>query len=228
MTQFKDKAGRHESVGTGLLDYPVLMAADILLYDANEVPVGDDQKQHVELARDIAERFNRLHGDLFVVPEPVIPDVGARIMGLDDPRVKMSKSLAHVRGHAVRVLDEPDEIRWAIMRAVTDSGRDIRFSDDPAQAGVNNLLSIYKAITGKSREGVETEFADARGYGDLKKRVADAVIAGLTPIRQRYTELIREPAELDRMLREGAERARRIAEPKLREMMRRMGLVLPA
>jgi tryptophanyl-tRNA synthetase len=228
MTQYKDKAGKQESVVTGLLNYPVLMAADILLYDAHEVPVGDDQKQHVELARDIAERFNRLHGDFFTVPEPVIPQVGARIMGLDDPRVKMSKSLAHVRGHAIRVLDEPDEIRWVIMRAVTDSGRDITFSDDPARAGVNNLLSIYKAITGKPPEAVEAEFATARGYGDLKSRVAEAVIAGLAPIRARYAELIRDPAELDRILGHGAERARAVAGPKLREMMRLMGLVLPA
>ena len=227
MTQFKDKAGRQESVLTGLLDYPVLMAADILLYDANEVPVGDDQKQHVELARDVAERFNRLYGQLFAIPEPVIPEIGARIMGLDDPRVKMSKSLAHIRGHAIRVLDEPNEFRETIMRAVTDSGREILFSDDPVKAGVNNLLSIYKAMTGRSREATEAEFAAARGYGDFKARVADAVIAGLAPIRARYAELIRDPAELDRMLRRGAGQARQIAEPKLREMMRRMGLVLP-
>ena len=229
MTQYKDKAAKQESVVTGLLDYPVLMAADIILYDANEVPVGDDQKQHVELARDIAERFNHLFGEgFFTIPEPVIPEVGARIMGLDDPKVKMSKSLAHKRGHAIRVLDEPDEIRWVMMRAVTDSGRDITFSEDSARAGVNNLLSIYKAITGQSREAVEAEFATARGYGDLKSRVADAVIAGLAPIRTRYHELIRDPAELDRILAQGADRARSISTPKLREMMRRMGLVLPA
>jgi tryptophanyl-tRNA synthetase len=229
MTQYKDKAAKQESVVTGLLDYPVLMAADIILYDANEVPVGDDQKQHVELARDIAERFNHLFGEaFFTIPEPVIPEVGARVMGLDDPKVKMSKSLAHRRGHAIRVLDEPDEIRWVMMRAVTDSGRDITFSEDPARAGVNNLLSIYKAVTGQSRETVEAEFATARGYGDLKSRVADAVIAGLAPIRTRYHELIRDPAELDRILAQGADRARAISTPKLREMMRRMGLVLPA
>ena len=229
MTQYKDKAAKQESVVTGLLDYPVLMAADIILYDANEVPVGDDQKQHVELARDIAERFNHLFGEgFFTIPQPVIPEVGARIMGLDDPKVKMSKSLAHKRGHAIRVLDEPDEIRWVMMRAVTDSGRDITFSEDPTRAGVNNLLSIYKAITGQSWEAVEAEFATARGYGDLKSRVADAVIAGLAPIRTRYHELIRDPAELDRILAQGADRARSISTPKLREMMRRMGLVLPA
>jgi tryptophanyl-tRNA synthetase len=228
MTQFKDKAGRQESVVAGLLDYPVLMAADILLYDANEVPVGDDQKQHVELARDVAERFNRLYGELFVIPEPVIPEIGARIMGLDDPTAKMSKSQAHVRGHAIRMLDAPDEIRWTIMRAVTDSGREIRFSADPAKAGVNNLLSIYKAVTGMSREAVEAEFATARGYGDLKARVADVVIAELGPIRERYAALIGDPAELDRILARGADHARGIAEPKVREMARRMGLVAPA
>ncbi len=227
MTQFKDKAAKQESVLAGLLDYPVLMAADILLYDANEVPVGEDQKQHVELTRDIAERFNRLYGDFFVIPEAVIPEIGARIMGLDDPTVKMSKSFAHVRGHAIRMLDTPDEIRGTIMRAVTDSGREIRFSDDPAKAGGDHLLSIYKAVTGKSREAVEADFAAARGYGDLKARVADAVIAELGPIRARHAELMRDPAELDRLLARGAEHARSVALPKLAGMMRRMGLVLP-
>jgi len=228
MTQFKDKTGKQESVLTGLLDYPVLMAADILLYDADEVPVGEDQKQHVELARDIAERFNRLYGEFFVVPEAVIPAVGARIMGLDDPSVKMSKSLAHVRGHAIRMLDSPDEIRRSFMRAVTDSGNEIRFSDDPEKAGVNNLLSIYKVITDKTREGVEADFATAGGYGALKRVVAEIVIAELTPIRERHAELMRDSAELDALLSRGAEQARAVAEPKLREMMRRMGLVLPA
>ncbi len=186
MTQYKDKSSKQESISTGLFDYPVLMAADILLYDADEVPVGEDQKQHVELTRDIAERFNRLYGETFVVPEPVIPAVGARVMGLDDPTVKMSKSYSHIRGHAVRMLDEPKEIERSIMRAVTDSGNEISFSNDPAKAGVNNLLGIYKAITGKSVEETEHDFTDARGYGDLKRRVAEVVIAELTPIRERH------------------------------------------
>jgi tryptophanyl-tRNA synthetase len=228
MTQYKDRTARHESVGTGLLDYPVLMAADILLYDTDEVPVGEDQQQHVELARDIADRFNRLHGDLFVLPEAVIPEVGARVMGLDDPTVKMSKSHAHVTGHAIRILDEPDEIRRVIGRAVTDSGNEIRFSDDPARAGVTNLLGIYQAVTGKTPAAVEADFAGARGYGDLKRLVADVVVAALTPIRTRHAALLRDPAELDRLLARGADRARAVAGPKLREMKRRMGLLLPA
>jgi tryptophanyl-tRNA synthetase len=228
MTQYKDRAGRQESVSTGLLDYPVLMAADILLYDTDEVPVGEDQQQHVELARDIAERFNRLYGDLFVLPAAVIPAVGARVMGLDDPAVKMSKSYAHVAGHAVRVLDEPAAIRRAIARAVTDSGNEVRFSDDPARAGVTNLLGIYQAVTGKTRPAVEADFAAARGYGDLKRVVADAVIAELAPIRERHAALMEDPAELDRLLARGADRARAVGGPKLAEMKRRMGLILPA
>ena len=161
MTQYKDRAARQDSVGTGLLDYPVLMAADILLYDADEVPVGEDQQQHVELARDIADRFNRLYGDLFVLPAAVIPETGARVMGLDDPTAKMSKSRAHLQGHAVRILDEPDAIRRAVARAVTDSGNEIRFSEDPARAGVTNLLGIYQALTGK---------IDGGGGGRLRLR----------------------------------------------------------
>ena len=227
MTQYKDKSAGQESVSTGLLDYPVLMAADIVMYDAHEVPVGDDQKQHVELARDIAQRFNHLYGDTFVVPEPVIPETGARVMGLNDPKVKMSKTYAHIRGHAVRMLDQPKEIERSIMRAVTDSGNEVRFSDDPDKAGVNNLLGIYKAITGKGDRGVESDFADARGYGDLKRRVAEVVIEVLTPIRQRYETLMADVAELDRLLARGAERARAVSEPKLLEVKRRVGLVLP-
>jgi tryptophanyl-tRNA synthetase len=228
MTQFKDKAAKQESVLTGLLDYPVLMAGDILLYDAHEVPVGEDQKQHVELARDIAQRYNSLYEEeFFVIPEPVIPEVGARVMGLDDPAVKMSKSLAYVRGHAVRLLDEPDEIMYAFRRAVTDSGREIVFSDDPEKAGVNNLLTIYKAVTGKSEAQVLDDFADARGYGDLKMRVGETVVAMLAPLRERYDRLMADPAELDRLLAKGAEQARAVATPKLDAMKEMMGLVLP-
>ena len=228
MTQYKDKAASGESVSTGLLDYPVLMAGDILLYDAHEVPVGEDQRQHVELTRDIAQRFNRSYGETFVVPQVVIPEVGARVMGLNDPMVKMSKSFAHVRGHAVRLLDDPKGIEQTIRRAVTDSGNEIRFSDDPEKAGVNNLLGIYKVITGRSKTEVEADFATARGYGDLKKRVAEVVIEELRPIRQRCEELLGDVAELDRMLARGADQARAVSEPKVVEMKRRVGLVLPA
>ena len=228
MTQYKDKAGAQESVSTGLLDYPVLMAGDILLYDAHEVPVGDDQRQHVELARDIAQRFNHQFGETFVVPEAVIPEIGARVMGLNDPSVKMSKSFSHIRGHAVRILDEPKEIERSIMRAVTDSGNDIMFSDDPERAGVNNLLGIYKVMTDKTEAEVERDFVDARGYGDLKRRVAEVVIEGLSPIRQRYYELMDDVAELDRLMAVGADQAREVSEPKLQDMKERVGFVLPS
>ena len=228
MTQFKDKSARQESVLTGLLDYPVLMAGDIIFYDADEVPVGEDQKQHVELARDIAQRFNALYNvDFFVVPQPVIPKVGARVMGLDDPTVKMSKSLADRRGHAIRLLDGPDEVLYAFKRAVTDSGREIRYSTDPEKAGVNNLLGIYQAVTGKDRDAVEADFAAARGYGDLKVGVAEVVIETLRPIQIRYRELMDDAAELDRLLAYGAEQARAVSQPKVDEMKRIMGLVVP-
>ena len=226
MTQFKDKSARQESVLTGLLDYPVLMAGDILFYDAVEVPVGEDQKQHVELTRDIAQRFNALYDrEFFVVPQPVIATVAARVMGLDDPTVKMSKSLADKRGHAVRLLDSPDEILYVFKRAVTDSGREIRFSGDPDKAGVNNLLSIYQAVTGQDKVAVETDFANARGYGDLKVRVAEVVIEALRPIQARHAELMADGGELDAALAEGAARAEAISQPKVDEMKRIMGLI---
>ena len=226
MTQFKDKSKGQERVSTGLLDYPVLMAGDILLYDAQEVPVGEDQKQHVELARDIAERFNRIYGDTFIIPEPVIPEIGGRVMGLNDPNVKMSKSYSHIRGHAIRMLDDPKEIERSFMRAVTDSSNEIRFSDDPDRAGVNNLLGIYKVITGKPEESVERDFYDARGYGDLKKAVAEVVIEELSPIREKYHQLINDVEELDRLLSIGAEQARAISDQKLRLMKQKMGLIV--
>ncbi|GAB4274422.1 MAG: tryptophan--tRNA ligase [Candidatus Promineifilaceae bacterium] len=228
MTQYKDKAVKQESVLTGLLDYPVLMAGDILFYNANEVPVGEDQKQHVELTRDIAQRFNSLYNtDFFVIPTPVIPKVGARVMGLDDPTAKMSKSLANTRGHAIRLLDEPKEILRSFKRAVTDSGREIAFSDDPEKAGVNNLLGIYQAVTEKTQEEVLADFANARGYGDLKVAVAEVVIEALRPIRERYYELMNDKAELDRLLAKGAEQAAAVANPKVDQMKEIMGLVLP-
>ncbi len=228
MTQYKMKAALQESVLTGLMTYPVLQAADILLYSAHEVPVGEDQKQHIELARDIAQRFNHLYGDTLVVPDPSIPEAGARIMALDDPTAKMSKSAASARGHAVGLDDPDDEIRYAIRRAVTDSGREIAFSDDPEKAGVNNLLTIYQVLTGKSRAQVEADFASARGYGDLKNTVADVVIEAVGPIRKRYRELMGDPAELDRLMAVGADHARSVAEPKVVEMKEKMGFIVPA
>jgi tryptophanyl-tRNA synthetase len=225
MTQFKSKSEQQESVLTGLLDYPVLQAADILLYDADEVPVGEDQKQHVELTRDIAQRFNHLFGETFVVPEPVIQQSGARIRGFDDPSQKMSKSKAQVRGHAVGLVDEPDVIRATIKRAVTDLGREIVFSDIPAKAGVNNLLEIYELLTDQSRIEIEAHFA-GKGYGVLKTEVAEAVIEGLRPIRERFNELMSTPEELDRILDDGAARARSVSEPKIQEVKRRVGFLV--
>ena len=200
---------------------------DRLIPYAYAIPhISEPALPHVELARDIAQRFNHIYGETFVVPEPIIPEVGARIMGLSDPTVKMSKSEAHVRGHAVRMLDEPAEVERSFKRAVTDSGSEVRFSDDPAKAGVNNLLEIYRVITGKGKEAAEADFANAPGYGFLKQRVAEVVIQELRPIRERYTALVQDPAELDRLLARGAEQARAVAEPKLREVQHRMGLVL--
>jgi tryptophanyl-tRNA synthetase len=227
MTQYKVKSQQQESVGTGLLDYPVLQAADILLYDTDEVPVGEDQKQHVELTRDIAQRFNNLYGETFVLPEPFIPQNGARIRALDDPTSKMSKSKAlHNRGHAVRLADEPDEIRYIIKRAVTDLGREIVFSDAEEKAGVNNLLEIHHLLTGEGQQAIEAHFA-GKGYGDLKKEVAEVVVEALCPIRERYHELMADPAELDRILAVGAERARAVAEPKIEEVKRKVGFIVP-
>lgn len=227
MTQYKAKAAAQESVLTALLTYPILQAGDILLYDAHEVPVGEDQKQHIELARDIAQRFNHLFGELLVVPEPRIAVAGARVMGLDDPTKKMSKS-ATARGHAVRLTDSDDEIRWAFKRAVTDSGREIEFSDAPEKAGVNNLLTIYQVVTGKDPDAVLADFSTARGYGDLKTWVADAVIEAIAPIRARFEELMTDPAELDRQVALGADHARGIAESKLVAIKEAMGLGVPA
>lgn len=227
MTQFKDKSVKQQadSVGTGLLDYPVLMAADILLYQANAVPVGDDQRQHLELTRDIAQRFNHLFGETFTIPEPMIPPSGARIRGLDDPTAKMSKSVVDSEYHAVYLLDPPDRIKKKIMRAVTDSGREIGFNDDPARAGVNNLLEIYEAFTGENREAIEAHFGSARGYGDLKKEVTEVVTTGLAPIQQRYRELTSDTASIDELLTLGAERAAGIANRTLETVRANMGFL---
>jgi len=222
MTQFKDKSGKQETVGAGLLTYPVLQAVDILLYDPDEVPVGQDQKQHVELTRDIAQRFNSLYGETFKLPEPMIPKVAARVMGLDDPTEKMSKSSTG-SGHAVGLDDEDAQIVKTFKRSVTDSGREIAFSGEPEKAGVNNLLEIYRAVTGKSKEEVLADFGDARGYGDLKTRVAEVVVETLSPIRSRYRELVEDTAELDRLMALGADRAAERAEAKLALVKERMG-----
>ena len=250
MTQFKEKAAREfshsgpmspgevvdfltgrdnrdDSIGAGLFDYPVLMAGDILLYDTDEVPVGDDQRQHVELARDIAIRFNHTYGETFVVPEAVIPESGARVMGLSTPLAKMSKSFSHIRGHLVSILDEPAQIKRKFRGAMTDSGKNIVFSDDIGKAGVNNLLGIYKAITDKSENEVLADFADLSGYGILKSRVAEVVIEALAPIQDEYKRYMKDKDELDRMLAKGAEQAAAVATPKMDKIKHRVGFTLP-
>lgn len=228
MTQFKDKSakfGADEAIYAGLLNYPVLQAADILLYQAELVPVGEDQKQHIELTRDIAVRFNTMFGDTFVLPAAMNPPQGARIMGLDTPNAKMSKS-TDSQFHAVAILDEPDVIMKKFKRAVTDSHSEIKFSDDTERAGVNNLLSIYQAFTNQSKEAVENEFA-GKGYGDLKKRVAEAVIEGLRPVRERYHELTGDAQYIDQVLAQGADKARSVADQTLALAKERMGFLLP-
>tara|TARA_B000000460_G_scaffold46784_2_gene29920 strand:+ start:140 stop:1138 length:999 start_codon:yes stop_codon:yes gene_type:complete len=225
MTQYKDKKDKLNSISAALLDYPVLQAGDIILYDANEVPIGEDQKQHVELSRDIAQRFNNLFGETFVLPEPVVLDIGARVMNLSNPLSKMSKSFQENDGGVIGLLDSDAEIIKTIKRAVTDSGNEIKFSEDKDKAGVNNLLGIYKVITGKSVENVEKDFEGAKGYGVLKEKVGEIVVDTISPIRAKYQEFMSDPSELDRLLEIGAENARSISEPKVMEMKNKMGFI---
>jgi tryptophanyl-tRNA synthetase len=220
MTQFKAKAEAQETVSDGLLQYPVLMAADILLYQAAIVPVGDDQSQHLELSRDVAQRFNALYGETFVMPETSLPAVGARVMGLDDPEKKMSKS-AQGSGHAIALLDEPAVIRKKIMRATTDSSPAVDFAS--LGAGVANLLSIFQAFAEWPDHRMQAHFAGMR-YGDLKKQVAEAVVAGLEPLQKRYREIVAEPGYLKSVLNEGAERVSPIANGTVDLVKQRMGL----
>ncbi|MBI2906850.1 MAG: tryptophan--tRNA ligase [Chloroflexi bacterium] len=221
MTQFKEKSQRQrERVMAGLFDYPALMAADILLYETDIVPVGEDQKQHVELARDVAQVFNATYGLTFKIPEPLIPEAGARIMGLDDPGKKMSKSEDRP-GHAIYLLDPPDAIRAKIMHATTDSLRDVRFEE--SRPGIYNLLVIYEAFSGLSRPDIEARF-EGRGYADFKRELAEVVIAGLNPLQSRYQEVTADPAFLDSQLAEGGNRVRPLAEKALRLAKERMGL----
>lgn len=211
MTQFKSKAEGRETVGTGLLTYPVLQAADIVLYDTKWVPVGEDQRQHIELARDVVIRFNRLFGDTLRVPEATLPAAGARVMGFDEPTVKMSKSLAAGRpNHAVMLDEDPARIKKTIMRAVTDGG--CEYAPEHASPGVLNLMGVLSAVSGETVAAIATRF-EGRGYGYLKADVADAVIAELAPVRARYLELMSEPDALDAVLVRGANRAREIAVP---------------
>lgn len=220
MTQYKDKAKEQESVSSALLTYPVLMAADILLYQANLVPVGDDQKQHMELTRDLAQRFNNRFNDIFTIPDIRLPEVGARIMSLQDPTKKMSKSDENQRAF-ISMLDEPRQIEKKIKSAVTDSDGVVTY-DKENKPGISNLLTIYSSCTGESIEELEKKY-EGKGYGEFKQDVADAVIRLLKPIQEKYDELI-ESSELDTILDEGAEHASRIAEKTLSKAKKAMGL----
>ncbi|MBT2500364.1 tryptophan--tRNA ligase [Agromyces sp. ISL-38] len=224
MTQFKDKSARQGSDATtvGLFTYPVLMAADILLYGTHLVPVGDDQRQHLELTRDLATRFNARYGETFVVPEALIGKESARIYDLQEPTAKMSKSAGSEAG-LVKLLDEPSVTAKKFRSAVTDTEREIRF-DPASKPGISNLLGICAAITGKSIDALEREYA-GRGYGDLKKELAEIVVDTITPIRARTLELMQDPAELDRLLAIGAEKATERAERMLRDVYDRIGFV---
>jgi tryptophanyl-tRNA synthetase len=221
MTQFKDKADEREFVSAGLFTYPVLMAGDILLYQTDIVPIGDDQRQHLELSRDIAERFNARYGETFTVPQGVYPEVGARIMDLQEPTKKMSTTGGTPQG-TVRLLDDLDTVRKKFRSAVTDSGREVRRGDD--KPGVTNLVDILSAITGESVGAIEERYGDS-GYGQFKVDVGEAVAEALEPIQERYRELRSDPGELQRLLARGAEKARKASEPTLDAMFDRMGFV---
>jgi tryptophanyl-tRNA synthetase len=222
MTQFKDKSAQRDVVTAGLFTYPALMAADILLYQTHLVPVGEDQKQHLELTRDVAERFNNKYGETFVIPEPMIPKVGGRIMSLEDPTKKMSKSDASA-GAYISMLDEPDVIRKKISRAVTDSGREVKY-DAENKAAISNLLTIYSLCSGKSIPEVEAMY-EGKGYGPFKKDLAEVVVSVLEPIQHRYRELLASGAVVD-ILREGAERAQELSNTTLSEVKRKLGFLM--
>jgi tryptophanyl-tRNA synthetase len=220
MTQFKAKSVAQESVGDGLFQYPVLMAADILLYQAAIVPVGEDQMQHLELTRDIAQRFNSLYGDTFTMPATRLPAVGARVMGLDDPTTKMSKS-AQGSGHAVALLDPPERIRKTIMRATTDSNPAVDF--ESMGPGVANLLSIFQGFSDWTGDQMREHFTGLR-YGDLKKQVAEMVVSKLETIQARYREITEDPGYLDGILRDGAQAVAPIADSTVELVKQRMGV----
>ena len=220
MTQFKDKSAQQEFISAGIFNYPILMVADILLYNTDEVPVGDDQRQHVELTRDVAQRFNSRFGETFVVPKGVYQEVGARIMDLQTPEKKMSTTGGTPQG-TVYVTDEPDAIIKKFKSAVTDSGREIRYSDD--KPGIGNLLEILAVVRGSSIDQLEREF-DGAGYGDFKLAVGEAVVDYLAPVRERYGALRADEAGLEATLRAGAEKARAIAEQTMREVRTAMGV----
>jgi tryptophanyl-tRNA synthetase len=219
MTQFKDKSAKHsDNINAGLFTYPVLMAADILLYQPDLVPVGSDQKQHIELARDIANRFNNVYSETFKIPEPYMPKVGTRIMSLSDPTSKMSKS--DLGDGSIFLLDNKDTVIRKIKRAVTDSGSEVRYAE--GKDGINNLMSIYAAFTGKSFEDIENEFA-GKGYGDFKLAVGETVADALAEIQGKYNLFISDKEQLNKILIDGAQKASYTAEKTLRKVYRKVG-----
>ena len=220
MTQFKDKAAKHaDNINAGLFTYPVLMAADILLYQADVVPVGIDQMQHLEITRDIAQRFNAIYGDVFTIPEAYIGKVGAKIMSLQDPAKKMSKSDENPNA-SIYLMDDPDTIIRKFKRAVTDSEGHVAFREE--QPGISNLMSIYSAVTGKSMDEIEREF-DGRGYGDFKMAVGESVVDLLSPIQKRWKELDADKAYVDGIIKNNAERANYMAQKTLRKVQKKIG-----
>ncbi len=222
MTQFKDKAAKHtDNVNAGLYTYPVLMAADILLYQADLVPVGADQKQHLEICRDIAARFNGIYGDVFTIPEPYIAKTGAKIQSLSDPEKKMSKSDENPNG-AVLLLDDRDTVLRKFKRAVTDSESEVRF-DPETKPGVSNLINIYSCVTGRSKEDIEKEF-EGKGYGDFKAAVGEVVADELAPLQKRYNELMTEKTYLEERIRENDQKASYAANKTLRKVRKKVGL----
>ena len=221
MTQFKDKSAKHaDNINTGLFTYPVLMAADIMLYGTHYVPVGGDQKQHVELARDIAQRFNNNYSETFVLPEPMIPKVGARVMSLQDPTKKMSKSDANEKSY-VLMTDSADVIMKKFKSAVTDSDGTVRY-DEENKPGISNLMGIYSVMTGKGYAEIEKEF-DGQGYGTFKTAVAQSVIDNLSPVQQEYNRILADKEYLESVLRDGAEKARYQANKMLNKVYRKVG-----
>lgn len=223
MTQFKDKAAKHaDNINAGLFTYPALMAADILLYQANLVPVGQDQQQHLEITRDIAERFNKLYGKTFTIPEGYYGKASAKIMGLQDPTAKMSKSATNPND-VILLEDEPDVIIKKFKKAVTDSENKVRF-DPENKPGVSNLMQIYSSITGLKMEEIEKEFENS-GYGDFKTKVAETVVAKIEPIQKKYKELLENKEYLEKIYTEGANRARKLASKTLDEVKERIGIL---
>ena len=223
MTQFKDKSAKHaDNINSGLFTYPVLMAADILIYNADLVPVGEDQRQHLEITRDIAERFNSIYGETFVIPEAYIGKQGARIMGLQDPTAKMSKSATNLND-VIFLNDSPDEIRKKFKKAVTDSENVVRY-DKESKPGVSNLMTIYSLIENKSMDDIEKEF-EGKGYGHFKTTVAESVIKRLEPLQNKYNELLENPEKLKEIYEAGAKKANEKANKILNEVYQKIGLI---